>query len=1147
MDKPLYLPPSLRGQKPAGCHGCHLEYKGSSFIPGSGWMGSRLLVVGDVPGEADERTLSPFHVSGQSGAMLNRAIKMVASVTGGNEGVPFDREQLHVLNAINCRPPYSSYDGAWAPPVVDHCYNAHVGPAIVQRKPGAILALGNTALRQLTGFGHGKKSSIAQVRGYYLEGNRPELQGIPIVASLSPAFILKAEKPSLLHILASDIRRALRYATHGAPKRPHDVWRHWKPVGTPEDLRIMLRWLRDNPLAPAGYDIETEHSKSEDESTIRGTEDGRILTWKATTGEDFDRLPAESVSQLVEQLEADGELPADVPSVEDTAAGRWAKEASVKITQVQIALSREWSVAWLWTPEIAQLFFEFLALPNPKYTWNGRLFDNPILRAHGAVIGGAQVDCMNVSHHYFPDWPMGLQSMVSHCWPEHGPWKHLAGQDDGFYGCADASTLFAVVDQKSGIASKAMPYIVRQYPDAIERVERRISEDVIELGHVLDRIQDHGIPVDRAKQQAFKTYIERTLARLNRHLQHYITKASVDIPALQQWHKDEGYPPATNLGKRLEWAVLGNETSITHEGRTYYLNPCETWEEVPVLNEKGKPTRKGGKMVTERQLVQHPGFRALVPKPRLVPKDCNADRLQLVPIQVTLNDPYAPAKSNEPIAQRSGIVWRWNFAIDWNPNSSAQILTYLRERVAIETAQLRAENRAVRRNAVWYVPENPNERGKDWTGTKGLAKLIGYGPKAWRLAFEMKELDDTERNTRHKTELDKWKAKRAPGDLYEATDGRVLVRNYDRALDSAGAPAVTRDPVLHLVTKIKDHTKLRGFAKAWEPGPDGCVHTSFGFGPATGQLSSKNPNTTQGPKHGKLAHLFKGIIVARSGRKFINADWSGFHAVTTGFEANLPSYVRLARLDIHSFLTAHGEGIKGADYLLEYSDYELAQRLDAIKKKYKVERDTKYKRLILGVQFGMRAGKMSRLYPETFPTWKDAQRVWDVEYRIWPELFAWQDSQRAKADRQKFLLTKAGFIRWFWSVYQWSSQYQKVMPGPDSEKCVAYEPANVAFVIVRKAMRTIANDRHPKSGEPMGSWLGLMNNVHDSLEAETPTERFDEAVDYLADVMTRPYPLLTHPTIAPQGLWCDVEVSGGPDMNSMEKILATRDRWLKAP
>jgi uracil-DNA glycosylase family 4 len=74
----------------------------------------------------------------------------------------------------------------------------------------------------------------------------------------------------------------------------------------------------------------------------------------------------------------------------------------------------------------------------------------------------------------------------------------------------------------------------------------------------------------------------------------------------------------------------------------------------------------------------------------------------------------------------------------------------------------------------------------------------------------------------------------------------------------------TGDLLLPLVLDHREIDKARGtYVRGWAPGPDGRVHPSFGFKPATGQTSSDSPNAQNYPAHGDLAQAMKAMIVTR--------------------------------------------------------------------------------------------------------------------------------------------------------------------------------------------------------------------------------------------------------------------------------------------
>ncbi len=73
----------------------------------------------------------------------------------------------------------------------------------------------------------------------------------------------------------------------------------------------------------------------------------------------------------------------------------------------------------------------------------------------------------------------------------------------------------------------------------------------------------------------------------------------------------------------------------------------------------------------------------------------------------------------------------------------------------------------------------------------------------------------------------------------------------------------TGDLLLPKCLEFTEIDKARGtYVRGWKPGPDGRVHPNFGFKPATGQLSSDNPNAQNFIAHGALAQKMKEMLVS---------------------------------------------------------------------------------------------------------------------------------------------------------------------------------------------------------------------------------------------------------------------------------------------
>ena len=143
----------------------------------------------------------------------------------------------------------------------------------------------------------------------------------------------------------------------------------------------------------------------------------------------------------------------------------------------------------------------------------------------------------------------------------------------------------------------------------------------------------------------------------------------------------------------------------------------------------------------------------------------------------------------------------------------------------------------------------------------------------------------------------------------------------------------------------------------WAPQADGRVHPHFGFGTGIGQLTAKNPNSMNMTRHNKVfGDMLREMVEAPDGYVWVTADMKSFHVLTLGFEADDPNYMRLARLDMHSFFAAVGLlKLYKPEHLLDLPDQELMAKLkwhrekdtrDYGGKSFGVIRDTRAKRCI---------------------------------------------------------------------------------------------------------------------------------------------------------------------------------------------------------
>lgn len=367
------------------------------------------------------------------------------------------------------------------------------------------------------------------------------------------------------------------------------------------------------------------------------------------------------------------------------------------------------------------------------------------------------------------------------------------------------------------------------------------------------------------------------------------------------------------------------------------------------------------------------------------------------------------------------------------------------------------------------------------------------------------------------------------GEAAETTEVKQLERLF----------AKTKHPLYPLLIEKRQVTKLMGvYVEGWQPGRDGRLRTTFSFKPATLQTSSKAPNIQNGLKHAphgslkeRMARGFAAMQQAEDGHLMMNFDMKSFHAQTTACEAGLADYLRLAKIDIHSFVTCHYLRLPERIGLYERPDEEMREIFKQLKKDshFKFVRDYKAKRTILGIQFAMWYRKLYQLNPEDFDGEREAKALWElIMLQLFPGLRVWQDRVREEAHEQGLLRNKFGAIRRFYDVKHWDRKSQRMVNGDEAEAAVAFLPASSAFGHMRDVMLRIREQRWDERYQ-------LVNSIHDSLVFHCPIELVDECRVNITAEMQRPSDVLRY-SICPDGLSVEAEASVGESMAEMATV-----------
>jgi DNA polymerase I-like protein with 3'-5' exonuclease and polymerase domains len=339
----------------------------------------------------------------------------------------------------------------------------------------------------------------------------------------------------------------------------------------------------------------------------------------------------------------------------------------------------------------------------------------------------------------------------------------------------------------------------------------------------------------------------------------------------------------------------------------------------------------------------------------------------------------------------------------------------------------------------------------------------------------------------------------------------------------------TRDPLYDKVIEYRELLGLRNnHCKNWTPGADGRVHPTFYYETGTGQLGARRPNSMNAPKHkANQGDIFRSMIVAREGHTLVEVDYKAFHVQTLAFEAQDRDLLRLAKLDVHSFLTAHFLRIPGADALISCSTEELQERLARIKAEHHATRDAKVKHAMLGYNNGMGYRKCFHQYMEFFDGQNECKRIFELLDSLFPKAKSYRQEVCDLAHRQGYLISRFGCIRWFWEVYKWGDQGKWTF-GEDHEAALSFFTQNDGHCHLKDAMlrlRALGVDEEAR----------LINPIHDALMFEVPDANLPSVIPIIIKEMERPSEVLVDPVVAPGGLSVEVEAKVGKSWNRMSE------------
>lgn len=130
------------------CTACPLYKKATLAVPGDGPKDTKIMIVGEAPGEEEDRQGSPF--VGRSGKLLDKMLEVAG----------LDRKNVFITNIVKHRPPQNRAPKASE---IKTCKELWLDKQIEILKPRLIVLLGGVALKTLT-----RETSVEKLHGKML-------------------------------------------------------------------------------------------------------------------------------------------------------------------------------------------------------------------------------------------------------------------------------------------------------------------------------------------------------------------------------------------------------------------------------------------------------------------------------------------------------------------------------------------------------------------------------------------------------------------------------------------------------------------------------------------------------------------------------------------------------------------------------------------------------------------------------------------------------------------------------------------------------------------------------------------------------------------------------------------------------------------
>ena len=785
--------------------------------------------------------------------------------------------------------------------------------------------------------------------------------------------------------------------------------------------------------------------------------------------------PWEWFQAWVEQLEAaalqdpNGIAIACDTETPDKAGGKPENELgpdddSYQITRYNFACHPDQGVTVPNDERYQALIARVLAIACRHYWWNGYGYDWARVAAAGHAMDPLQqIDLMIAAHILQSDVPLGL-GFWAPFYSRYGAWKHFSGTDPEMYACIDGpQTLRAGY----GIIG-----------DLIAQGQwRAFHEDCHELYHyALKPAQDIGILIDRPALQAFHE--------------------DLAIKQLTKLEEMQQYVPETLRPLTHETSREPDPTHLHPEARTHTLRGIEKVDAPdPIKAQLYARALRVERQVTRLiQVCATCGEAEVHKKHRCHRDDGKIDKDRIPSLEL-----------------QERLVVRWYWQEPFNPDSSKQMLAYIKHR-----GHKPGKNKKTR------------EDSADRETLNRLAKTSGDPFYQTNLDYRaVKKVDSTYAVPT---------MRRVDKELAEGREGRLHPIPTFRP--STGRLSYVSPNITNVVVDKDSRKNLAGGFRRCVVAAPGCRLLEVDY---SGIEAIETGWFSRDPAYIRLAKL-------------------GVHAYLASHLLGRPADLSWSDAD----LLAYFKQLKGAHFLI----YDQAKRCvhgtnygltpygmaNTFPDLYKDEKE---------------ATRVQRIYFEicpTLPVWHGALRTQAYEsgclggpgqvlltddnscYKAgykgpspWPHPYQYRhwfwsvlafkpinESQRLRRVKARKPITEiAG--RWF--AVEW---------GEDSKRVIAFYPQSTAAGVLKRSIRKLLTDPgHPSYiGDAYYGKTPLRAPIHDSLLLEVPDRAWDRVVERVAREMLRPIQEQPLPAVWNMGshLTVGIEAKAGHNWLEVEGI-----------